>query len=168
MEPLTWTIPARSVPADGSRQSRKADDAERERVAKALDVLQCERLEFHYALTHLDHHRLRLEGRIEADFVQACVVTLEPLHRRYELDLALELWPADTIGTLSLEIESLDEDPEPIVAGVVDIGRLVMEELASGIDPYPRKDGASLDWQDPAEGQTRAFGDLDRLLRKER
>ena len=44
---------------------------------------------------------------------------------------------------------NIDEpDVEPIVNGVVDLGRIVYEELASRLDPYPRLEGVSLDRTD--------------------
>ena len=38
-----------------------------------------------------------------------------------------------------------EPDPEPIVAGQIDVGRVVFECLAAAIDPFPRKPDAALD-----------------------
>ena len=39
-------------------------------------------------------------------------------------------------------IATLDESPEPLVGGVIDIGEAVTQQLVLALDPYPRKPGA--------------------------
>ena len=37
------------------------------------------------------------------------------------------------------------DPPEPIVGGIIDLGRLATDAVFLGIDPYPRKPGAAFD-----------------------
>jgi hypothetical protein len=43
--------------------------------------------------------------------------------------------PAPQTGQVALDAEP---EPEPIVGGKIDAGRIVFESLAAAIDPYPR------------------------------
>ena len=49
----------------------------------------------------------------------------------------------------------------------IDVGRVVFETLSAALDPYPRKNGASLEWQDPESaegvGASGPFGALKKL-----
>ncbi len=41
----------------------------------------------------------------------------------------------------------IPDPPEPIVNGVIDLGRLATDALLLGVDPYPRKPGAEFEPQ---------------------
>ena len=68
----------------------------------------------------------------------------------------MTFWPEEDMPAPRGGEVDLDEelDPEPIVAGQIDVGRVVFECLAAGIDPFPRKPDAALDWRSsaPADG----------------
>ena len=38
---------------------------------------------------------------------------------------------------------------EKLERGLIPVGRIVFETLASSLDPYPRREGAAFNWQDP-------------------
>jgi hypothetical protein len=40
--------------------------------------------------------------------------------------------------------------PEPIVGGRIDMGPVIYETLATGLDPYPKREGASFAWSSHA------------------
>jgi len=82
-------------------------------------------------------------GRVSATVCQTCSVTLEPMTSELNEDVDLIYLPRPT-GALALtsgrEIEVLLEDePETLIDGRVDLGVLATEFLMLGIDPYPRK-----------------------------
>jgi hypothetical protein len=56
-------------------------------------------------------------------------------------------------------------DEEPMENGAIDVGRVVFEELMSGIDPYPRRPDAHFDWSGDGIEETRdnPFAALSRL-----
>jgi len=81
---------------------------------------------------------LRLTGTISARVVQRCVVTLEPVPAEVEAPVDIVLMPA---GPLTDEID-VEEDVEPYEDDRIDLGEIVAEELALGLDPYPRSPGA--------------------------
>lgn len=83
---------------------------------------------------------LKLAGRLRAELVQTCVVTLEPVAHRIDAEFEL-LYRAAGAGP-----EDADgvEDAELLEADSLDVAEAVAVELALALDPYPRKPGASL------------------------
>lgn len=91
---------------------------------------------------------LRVEGRIQADLTQACVVTLEPVQQHIDDSFRLDFGdPADVVDieTGELVLSADEDDPEPMPQGELDLGELLAEHLALAIDPYPRKPGVALE-----------------------
>ncbi len=104
----------------------------------------------------------RLTGRVVADAVQSCVLTLEPLpvhvDDRFEINLveAVDTAPSDE-GEIDLELD--DDSPDVVENGQIDLGQYAVEQLALHLDPYPRKDGAVFE-QPPEPGEISPFGVL--------
>ncbi len=91
----------------------------------------------------------RIEGRLDAELVQACVVTLEPVSQVVDEPVARDYVPEDEYSPpaeLDLDPEA-EDDPDPFDA-VIDPGQLALESLALTLDPYPRAPGVP-----PAEYQ---------------
>ncbi len=169
---LDWKHDTRTVPEGGLAVTREATESERATIATALDVVACKRLVARYRIEPLDHGRFRLAGSADITVAQTCVVTLDEIERKYTAALDVELWPAEALAGEDEDdetvIDPLGADHEPIEDGRIDGGRIVYEELVGAIDPYPRSDGASFDWED-REGavRTHPFAALKKLKRKE-
>lgn len=164
------------------RQTVTAEPAELRALAKRLGLLELRRLEGDLALRRLRGGRvLRVAGRLAAEVVQACVVTLEPVPATIEGEVAedLALVPPEAGEGGELVIDPTAEDePEPPGpellddAGVLDLGELLVQLLAERLDPYPRSPGATLEdlpedaEADLPEGRTRPFADLEKKLRR--
>jgi uncharacterized metal-binding protein YceD (DUF177 family) len=94
----------------------------------------------------------QLTGRLEAEVEQACVVSLEPVRQSVREEFLRRFEPesgvAPKVELGEDEAEWLDPDAEdpadPIIGGRIDVGAVVAEELALGLDPYPRKAEAGL------------------------
>lgn len=89
---------------------------------------------------------IKVSGRLAADVVQNCVVTLVdfPSHVEDSFDVDFGDAPGDFDGDeISLDIDH--DPPEPIEAGAIDAGELVTQYLSLALDPHPRAPGASLD-----------------------
>jgi len=144
---LTWGHATHEISDAGLSAERVATQEELERIARALELLSCPSLTAQYTITPLGQDRYQLTGRLTAQVSQACVVTLEPITSDIDEELAVVFWPEEQIpAPAANEIDLGDEaEPEPIIGGYIDIGRVVFESLASAIDPYPRKPGATLD-----------------------
>lgn len=93
-----------------------------------------------------------VEGHLEAEVEQSCVVSLEPVRERVSEDFRRHFSPDAAVRPdaelAEDEAEWLDpeaDDPaDPIIDGQIDVGAVVAEELALGLDPYPRKPDAGL------------------------
>jgi uncharacterized metal-binding protein YceD (DUF177 family) len=144
---LSWNHLVEDIAATGLTVERTADAEERLAVAAALDLLELARLEVRYQITPLSLGRYKLTGELEAVLEQSCVVTLEPVKSEIAETYAATYWPPEAMpepakGQVALNGEP---DPEVIVAGSIDVGRIVFESLAAAIDPFPRQPGAVFD-----------------------
>ena len=79
-------------------------------------------------------------GRLSAEVVQTCVLTLEPVVQQVEEAVALRILPPGE------EPSDDPEGPDEIEAegDSVDLGEALAEQLALALDPYPRAPGAAL------------------------
>jgi uncharacterized protein len=147
LSPLGWEHAVADVPAAGLSVVRAAEPGEREAVMRALDLLACPRLEADYTLIPTGAGRYRLRGNLRCEVVQACRVTLEPVASTIAEELDVPFWPVEEIPLPRSGALDLDgaEDPEPIAAGRVAVGRLFYECLAAALDPFPRQPGAVLE-----------------------
>ena len=98
---------------------------------------------------------LRVTGEVAASVTQTCVVSLEPFETqlRESVDSSFAPEPdareadrklaaaAKIAGAEGLVLSETPDPPDPIVNGLFDLGALVAEFLALGLDPYPRKPG---------------------------
>jgi uncharacterized metal-binding protein YceD (DUF177 family) len=151
MTALEWTHAARDVPADGLAISRQATSEEARALAETLEIPAVDSLDVTYRLAPIAGGRFSLKGRLEARITQECVVTLEPVLSAVSLPLDVVFSPEASVPGNDLEgsLEDLEQpDEEPIEHGVIDVGRVVTEEILSGLDPYPRREDARFDWSD--------------------
>lgn len=96
-------------------------------------------------------------GLIRATVVQTCSVSLEPFEAVIDEPIDVRYAPQREIeAVIARHVDQEGEEgssgmadaPEPIVDGVMDLGALLLEFLALGVDPYPRKPG--VDFVEPA------------------
>jgi hypothetical protein len=128
--------------------------AEREAIAGMLDLIELPRLAFSYRLARDGEGGLHLEGRLCADVAQTCVVSLDPVATSLVVPVEAEFWPAVRLEILERSDEpgqtGLLDGPEAIIDGKIDLGPLIYETLATALDPYPKREGASFEWHQPA------------------
>ncbi len=140
-------------------------EEERADLAKRLKIVAVNSLTASGELNRLEKRsRIELTGRVEAEVVQSCVVTLEPVTQKIEenytvcytfnkADITLE----DAEYVVSLEEADL---PDLIEDGQIDVVQAVMEQVALALDPYPRAEGAdssdSAQFLSQSEGKSEA------------
>ena len=115
----------------------EARPSEREALARRFGLLGVERLAAEVRLVPI-RDGVRLEARFEADVVQECVVTLEPVRNRVADRFELVYGGAGAAGDPETIAEPLDGE-------TIDIGEAVAQQLSLSLDPYPRAEGARLD-----------------------
>jgi uncharacterized metal-binding protein YceD (DUF177 family) len=147
---------------DGASGVIEASEAEMASIARLLDLVRLAGLSFAYRLNHGGGGRLRLTGQLKADVTQTCVVSLDPVDAHLDVPVEAAFWPDSLLEEFEAKAEQtanheLVDWPEPIEDGKIDLGPLIYESLATALEPYPRRQGASFDWsQGKAEEAERA------------
>lgn len=153
---LDWSHAALGIGEEPLRVHRSASEAERAALAAALDILACEAIEADYEIRALSGGGYLLQGTIDAVVSQSCVVTLEPVAQRLRENFEAEFWPPSQIPQVPTEeVDAVSgPDREPLEAERIPVGRIVYEQIAAALDPYPRKEGATFSWaQEPGDAE---------------
>jgi len=138
---LDWKIARDEVPPQGFERKIEADSAQRSSMAARYGLEGVESFDALVLLRPWRREGLSATGRVTARVVQRCVVTLEPVENTISEEIDIRFDPDPERAPVDAE----DDPPEPMVAGRADIGRVVEEFFALGIDPYPRKPGVVFD-----------------------
>jgi uncharacterized metal-binding protein YceD (DUF177 family) len=125
-----------------------ATEAERAALARRLGLVALDLLSAQLSWRREASGIISLEGELEAQVTQSCVVTLEPVAARVTDRFVRHFvqggLPTDDEVVIDPEA---DDPPEPLGDGQVDAGEIVTQQLALALDPYPRAPGSAL----PAE-----------------
>lgn len=162
---LSRPIDLERLPEGGLSLAIVADPAERERLARRLDLVELTRLEAHVTVDRLPGELVRVRGDAAADLQQSCIVTLEPVAQALEFALERLFGPGGDPDSGEIVLDPDTLDIEPLDGPRLDLGELVAEELALALDPYPRAPGAEA----PAgkgEPETGPFAALEALRRR--
>ncbi|HEV8262592.1 MAG TPA: DUF177 domain-containing protein [Burkholderiales bacterium] len=130
------------------REEITATEKELAALAQRFDLVSLGSFSASFTLKRVRKDLVRAKGRVSAELVQACVITLDPIPARidehFEVDFLEGAQPA--VADLELDVEGA-EAPEPVLDGWIDLGELAAEQLGLAIDPYPRRPDAEI----PAE-----------------
>jgi len=123
----------------------EATPAERDALAKRLNLRGLKALSATLRLERRPGGLIHVAGRLEAEVVQTCVITLVdfPSHVEDRFDVDFGDAPAEFGEEISLDPDY--DPPEPIEAGAIDLGELTAQYLSLALDPHPRAPGATLD-----------------------
>lgn len=146
---LDWVIETREVGGEGRSIDRQAQEAELPALAATLEVHAVRALRVTGRVKALSRDRFAIAGQVQARLVQTCVVTLEPLETDIREGIEVELWPREALAEYEEGGSAFaTSGPEPYEAGMLPLGQLVVEHLVAAMDPFPRQDGAEVDWRD--------------------
>lgn len=123
----------------------EASQQERAKLSRRFDLVAIDSLSASGTVTRGPMpSSIVVEGRLAADAVQTCVATLEPVPEHVEADFRRLFVVGDSgdDGEADIEIDPLDDLPEPLAGPMLDVGEVVAEELSLSLDPYPRAAGA--------------------------
>jgi uncharacterized metal-binding protein YceD (DUF177 family) len=146
-----WRVPVTvlQIPESGLHRELDADDAVRKAVAETAGLREVVSAHASLDVTPKGGGRFHVAGNVRARIGQTCVVTLDPIENDIDEPIDLIFAPPEQIPELSDLVDDAVEDnaetpdpPEPIVNGMIDLGRLATDALLLGIDPYPRKPDA--------------------------
>jgi hypothetical protein len=146
-----WRVPVTvtQVPETGLHRDIEADAAVRGAIADIGGLREVLSAQASFDVTPKSGGRFHVAGQVRARIGQTCVVTLGEIENDIDEPIDLIFAPPEQIpqmADLVDEAEETDQEtpdpPEPIVDGVIDLGRLATDALFLAIDPYPRKPDA--------------------------
>lgn len=143
----------------------EASEEECQDIARRLQISGVKSAEANLVLQRsAGSHAIEVGGEFRALLVLNCSITLEDFEQ--EIIEPVEGWFADKAKAVSFaaakrerevahanrEVEILpeNEDPEPIINGVIDLGELVTQHISLALPPYPKKEGAAHEFGDEA------------------
>ena len=125
--------------------SLRPDADEMEAIARELDLSALRKLSFTGRVVAQGSRDWRLEGRLGATVVQPCVVTLEPVTTRIDVDVKRNyLRDYEEPEEPDAEVEIPDDVTAEPLGAWIDPGQVMREALALEVPDYPRKDSAEL------------------------
>lgn len=151
--PVSYPVHVARLPKKGMAVQVEADDAARESLAQVHGLRSVERFRADLDVVGWKKGGIRVTGRVRADIVQNCIVTLDPVEERIDEEVAALFLPEGSAlatprtnaeGEMILEAEG-EDGPELFSGDTVDVGQLAEEFFALAINPYPRKAGVQLD-----------------------
>ncbi len=151
--PISFDVAVARLPKNGLPVTIEATGRQRAALADIHDVLNVERFRADLLVTGWKRNGVKIEGRVRADIVQACVVTLDPLPATIDVEIDAVYLPEiskfgregfGSGGEILLDADGPDS-PETFAGDRIDVGALAEEHFGLAIDPYPRRKGASLD-----------------------
>jgi Large ribosomal RNA subunit accumulation protein YceD len=146
-----WRVPVivAQLPDTGLHRDIEADPAARASMADVGGLREVLSASASLDVTPKNGGRVHVTGRVRARIGQTCVVTLDPIENEIDEPIDLVFAPPEQIPQLSDLVDDAAESdveipdpPEPIVNGVIDLGRLATDALFLAVDPYPRRPDA--------------------------
>jgi hypothetical protein len=171
--PVSFIANVARLPHNGMPVTITADEEQRARLAADHHLVSVEGWKAELLVERWKRNGVRVSGRVEADITQECVVTLEPLRTSISEEVSQLYFPEDSKlgrlgfhapGEVHLDAEGPDS-PETFSGDTIDVGALAEEFFALAIDPYPRKQGASLDAVETEVEKDEHFGPLHEKLK---
>ncbi len=164
MSELRRVLPLDRLGAGWTEFVVEADAAECAALAARLGVPAVLGLRCGFRLKAGRRGVVAAEGMLDAQLVRECVVTLEPFEVAVAEAFRVQFVPAERLAEAP-EDAALDPDSDDEVGyegQSLDLGEAAAEQLALGLDPYPRKPGVALA-EDEEAGAGGAFAALARL-----
>lgn len=152
---IFYAVNVRSLPAKGLRIKIDADAKERLKLKENHGLLAVDAFHADVHISPWKKRGVRVKGKFEAEIVQACVITLEPLHEHIDQNVESVFIPEDS---KLVKYEALDDTgeifvdpdgpdtPEVFHGDSIDIGAFLEEMFELSINPYPRKKGVDGDY----------------------
>jgi hypothetical protein len=146
-----WRVPVvvAQIPDDGMHRAFEATEAARAAMAEIAGLREIISASASFDLTPKNGGRVHVTGQVRARVGQTCIVTLDPIESEVDELIDLIFAPAEQVPHLSALVdeaaesdEKIPDPPEPIINGLIDLGRLATDALFLAIDPYPRRPDA--------------------------
>lgn len=162
----TYRIEGKDIDTQPKKISLAPEKDEKDKIAERLDLKALEDLEVNLSLQRVGGGNIvKVEGVLNADVIQQCVVSLEPVKKTVQKEFdAYYTNPEEAVPFSSAskklkmrdehdEVPMMDEweDPEWMDDGAIDLGELVVQHLSLGLEDFPKKEGQHFEEGDEAE-----------------
>ncbi len=145
------------------RREIAATEAERAALARRFGLVAVDRLSAVVELVRQGQDSFLLRAAFAAEFVQSCVVTLDPIDGAVSEQFALLYGPPgaeEEAGTFAEDEVGF----EPMVGDTIDIGEAVAQEFALALPLFPRSSGADVEAEPSLPDDPGPFAALSRLV----
>ncbi|MDX5592522.1 DUF177 domain-containing protein [Pseudovibrio sp. SPO723] len=154
--PYPWTYPF-DLPKLGDKPVSlvlELDDATRNAFLEAYQLLELPKFKAELEVRRWRKNGVAVRGTVVAKTVQACVVSLQPVSGEVDESFERTFLPEDDGSKrrktededLEIEVDFDAEDPPETFSGrQLDLGAIVCEQFALGLDLYPRAEGVHVD-----------------------
>lgn len=155
--PVSFAVNVARLPQKGMPVTIEANEKQRASLAAQHGLLGVKRFEAQMLVVGWKRNGIKVSGRVDAEIVQECVVTLEPLDAAIGEEFSQVYLPEESKlgrlgfhdgGEILLDADGPDS-PETFVGDTIDVGALAEEFFGLAIDPYPRKADAALGGASP-------------------
>lgn len=173
--PVSFMAHVARLPQKGLSVLVEADETQRQALSEDHGLQSVESFRAELVVAPWKRRGVKVTGRVSADVIQTCVVTLDPVTNHIDEEIEGLFLPrdsrlgredADLGGEIVLDSEGPDS-PDTFEGDTIDVGALAEQFFALAIDPYPRKPGARLEIGDESETSENEFQrQLKSLLRK--
>ena len=153
------------VGPEAFRQRIEATPEERERLSRRFDLLALDRLVASVELRRESGEVILMEAAFEAEYVQSCAITLEPIRGAISDRFSLVYGPAQDEEEREIELTGDEPGFEPFTGDAIDIGEAVAQELSLALPDFPRLADAFIDPPEVAESEDGPFAALEQLRR---
>ncbi|TIO10259.1 DUF177 domain-containing protein [Mesorhizobium sp.] len=156
--PVSFAANVARLPQNGLPVVIEADAAQRAALASEHELLSVESYRAELLVAPWKRNGVKVSGRVEADITQACIVTLDPVEAHIDEAVDGLFLPEQSKlgrqgfeggGEILLDAEGPDS-PETFSGNTIDVGALAEQFFGLAIDPYPRKQGVSMEAADDA------------------
>lgn len=139
--PWSHVIELSAVPEQGLDVELVPDAQTRERLAEVAELVSIPELKVALRVLPVGTSGARVQGTLQGVVRQTCVISLEAFDSPIEEDISVDFAVAPERTASGEDEEEIEDVPDPIVDGKIDLGALATEFLILAIDPYPRKPG---------------------------
>lgn len=148
--PVSFIAHVARLPHKGLPVVVEPGERERAALAREHELVAVKNYRAELLVAPWKRNGVRVSGMVEADIVQECVITLEPIETHVSETVEAVFLPEESKlgrlgfhsgGEMVLDAEGPDS-PETFSGDTIDVGALAEQFFGLGIDPYPRKAGA--------------------------
>ena len=131
---------------------KKIEATEKEQldISVELALLDVSALSAEVTLNRDEEGTIHVTGRVVAQIVQSCVVSLDPVAQAIDEPVVLsfiqERSRAQPSGrkVAAVDVDPIQDDPPEVLSGsIIDLGAIILEHFVLAIDPYPRAGDAT-------------------------